>query len=116
MAALTVMWSNRKDTPDEDESTYVENENLEYDIYDCPLDPPPGYPREYKTIDILKHWPPTQNLPNGKYCHRSKPKIGVEGDDSMVASCDSNNLQPAMAHLGLCVFDHNRDYEKAMTA
>lgn len=102
--------------PNKDETSLDENANKdwEYDIYNCPHDPPPGYPREYKTIDILKHWPPNQNLPTGKYCHHLNGISGIGGEDIIDASCDSKTSQPAMAHLGLCVFDYNNDYEKAM--
>ena len=102
--------------PNEDDTSLDEDakKDWDYDIYNCPDDPPPGYPREYKTIDILKHWPPTQNLPMGKYCYRLNATSGVESDDTLDASCDSATSQLAMAHLGLCVFDYTRDYEKAI--
>ncbi len=81
-----------------------EDREWDYDVYNCPDKPPPGYPREYKTIDILKHWPPTQNLPVGKYCHHQTNSSCVDGEET----------SPVVAHLGLCVFDYSRDYEKAM--
>ena len=97
------------------------DQSLNYDIFNCPDEPPKKYPREYKTIDILKHWPPTQNLPVGKYCHHHSStttnKNRKEGDNSMDASCDGiydGKTAPVTAHLGLCVFDYSRDYEKAM--
>lgn len=76
-------------------------DHLGYDVYDCPDEPPPGYPREYKTIDILRHWPPTQSLPMGSQY-----------------SLDNSDKADAMsfkAHLGICVFDYKSDYEKAIT-
>ena len=90
------------------EETNQEHRDWSYDIYDCPDDPPPGYPREYKTIDVLKHWPPTQNLPVGNHCHHHRDSNITD------SSCNGDKNAPTMAHLGLCVFDYSRDYEKAM--
>jgi hypothetical protein len=59
---------------------------LPYDLYNCPDTPHPNYPHEYSTVQLLKHWPPSQNLPK----------------DEM------------MAHLALCVFDYRHDYIKAL--
>lgn len=59
----------------------------DYDIYNCPDTPPPGYPFEWKLVDdILNHWPVTEieNVPN-------------------------------KVHQGLCVFDYEKDYDKAVT-
>lgn len=55
-----------------------------YDIYDCPNEPPPGYPYAWNMIDLLNHWPPDDPTPR-------------------------SNI-----HQGLCVFDFHTDYQKAM--
>mmetsp|Transcript_30335 Transcript_30335/g.34837 ORF Transcript_30335/g.34837 Transcript_30335/m.34837 type:complete len:718 (-) Transcript_30335:95-2248(-) len=68
-----------------------------YDINDCPDYPPPGYPREYKTIDILHHWPPTQSLPVGGH------GVGDDENDNVIT-----------AHLGICIFDYSKDYIKIL--
>jgi hypothetical protein len=93
-----------------------DDKHWDYHIFDCPDDPPPGYPREYKTIDILKHWPPTQSLPVGSHYHpnnntTTNNKNNIKEADNNIIDGDT---EPVMAHLGLCVFDYSRDYEKAM--
>eukprot|EP00980_Cylindrotheca_fusiformis_P006816 scaffold1426_cov83-Cylindrotheca_fusiformis.AAC.18 len=55
-----------------------------YDIYNCPKDPPDGYPHQWKTIDILNHWIP--NDPN----------------------------PPNQIYQSLCIFDYQKDYSKAL--
>lgn len=64
-------------------STY--SQDLNYDIYNCPDEPPPGYPYEWSTTKIIEAWNP---------------------DDMTV---------PQTIHQGLCVFDYQRDYIKALT-
>ena len=55
-----------------------------YNIYDCPQEPPAGYPYSWKLSEILASWP-------------------------------AENVQPPpQIHQGLCVFDYQKDYEKAM--
>jgi hypothetical protein len=88
-------------------SSKVQNDNdndndNNYDIYNCPDYPPPIYPREYKTIDILQHWPPTQSLPVGGY-----------DDENDESESESENAT-IMAHLGICVFDYSNDYMKIL--
>jgi len=105
---------NNNDDDDDDD-----DKHLDYNIYDCPDDPPPGYPREYKTIDILKHWPPTQSLPVGSHYHHHHPNNNTTANNKNSIKEGNNNIidgntAPVMAHLGLCVFDYSRDYEKAM--
>jgi hypothetical protein len=56
-----------------------------YDIHDCPELPPTGYPYAWNLLDILNHWPADDPLP-----------------------------RPAI-YQGLCVFDFQKDYQKAMT-
>ena len=59
----------------------------DYDIHDCPNTPPEGYPFAWNLVDqVLHHWPP---------------------DDPSIPS--DNTL-----HQGLCVFDYQKDYDKAM--
>lgn len=63
------------------------SDSVPYDIYNCPKTPPPGYPFEWKLVDqVLKAWPVTQvdHIPDNKI------------------------------HQGLCVFDHDKDYDKAL--
>ena len=65
-----------------DEVLFVET----YDIYNCPDEPPHGYPFEWKLAEeVLASWPVT------------------EVDDI-----------PSQIHQGLCVFDFQTDYEKAL--
>lgn len=59
---------------------------LPYDIYHCPKSPDPHYPYQYPTVEVLKHWPPSQSMPTDE----------------------------TSAHLALCVFDYARDYVKAL--
>jgi Cupin-like domain len=55
-----------------------------YDIYNCPYTPPRGYPYAWRLTDILSHWP-------------------------------ANETEPRMEiYQGLCVFDYNKDYTKAL--
>ena len=56
-----------------------------YDIYNCPYEPPTGYPYEWNTVHILKNWNPND-----------------------VANPPSELFQ------GLCVFNYGTDYDKAM--
>lgn len=55
-----------------------------YDIYDCPYEPPEGYPYAWNTLDLLKHWPPDDTTPRSEI------------------------------HQGWCVFDYATEYDKAM--
>mmetsp|Transcript_18980 Transcript_18980/g.24436 ORF Transcript_18980/g.24436 Transcript_18980/m.24436 type:complete len:541 (-) Transcript_18980:59-1681(-) len=55
-----------------------------YDIYNCPHEPPPNYPFEWKLTKILDDWP-----------------------------VNDNDI-PDQIHQGLCVFDYVKDYAKAM--
>lgn len=112
----TTTRNDDKATLDDDDDN---QKNWDYDIYNCPDDPPPGYPREYKTMDILKHWPPTQSLPVGTYHpDKTKNKHAKEGDEEIyngsAGKDEDADTPPVMAHLGLCVFDFSRDYQKAM--
>jgi Cupin-like domain len=61
--------------------------NPTYDIYDCPDEPPEGYPFAWNMMHILKNWPTDDVTP---------PSSGI-------------------MHQGLCVFDYQADYNKAMT-
>lgn len=58
-----------------------------YDIYNCPDTPPAGYPFEWKLVDeVLNNWP-----------------VG-----------EIDNV-PDKVHNGLCIFDYENDYDKAVT-
>ncbi|KAG7354237.1 cupin-like domain containing protein [Nitzschia inconspicua] len=57
-----------------------------YDIYNCPEYPPKNYPYDWNLLQVLKHWEP---------------------DDPTIPS-DMRLFQ------GLCVFDYQKDYDKAV--
>ncbi|KAL7565881.1 hypothetical protein ACA910_021472 [Epithemia clementina (nom. ined.)] len=58
----------------------------DYDIYNCPYEPPHNYPREWNLVhQVLAHWSP-----------------------------DDTNLPKSGIHQGLCVFDYDKDYDKAL--
>jgi Cupin-like domain len=57
-----------------------------YDIYNCPEQPPQHYPYDWNLLQLLKHWEP---------------------DDPTVP--DDMQL-----YQGLCVFDYQKDYDKAV--
>lgn len=61
---------------------------LGYDIRDCPPHPPPGYPRAWETAEVLGSWNPN----------------------------DVTTVPPARREVyqGLCVFDHETQYEAAL--
>lgn len=59
--------------------------NPDYDVNNCPKDPPEGYPYQWKTLHVLENWSP--NDPHSP---------------------------PSEIHQGLCVFDYRRDYLKAL--
>lgn len=58
-------------------------EVVSYDIYNCPDQPPSGYPYAWNLLEILKAWPPDDPTP--------RPQV----------------------YQGLCVFDYHKDLEKA---
>ncbi|KAL3929919.1 MAG: hypothetical protein SGBAC_011997 [Bacillariaceae sp.] len=60
------------------------SDQVGYDIYDCPTNPPPGYPFDWNMLQILESWPPDDPSPRSK------------------------------VFQGLCVFDFEKDQEKAM--
>lgn len=59
-------------------------EAVPYDIFNCPDEPPEGYPYAWNLLEILKAWPP-----------------------------DDPNPRPQV-YQGLCVFDFEKDQEKAL--
>jgi hypothetical protein len=61
-------------------------EDVPYDIYNCPDIPPLNYPHEWNTVELLEHWNPEE----------------------------TTNI-PEKIHQGLCVFDYRTDYVKALT-
>jgi len=99
-----------------DGSLATDKQQENYDIYNCPDDPPMDYPREYKTLDILKHWPPMQSLPVGSnLSHHSNNTAQKNIDEGIGSDSDSDSdTAPVIAHLGLCVFDYRHDREKAI--
>ena len=56
-----------------------------YDIYNCPDTPPPGYPFQWNLIKVVENWNP------------------------------ENTTVPSAIFNGLCMFDYQKDYDKAMT-
>ena len=56
-----------------------------YDIYNCPDIPPEGYPFQWNLMKVVENWNP------------------------------ENTTVPAAIFNGLCMFDYQDDYEKAMT-
>jgi hypothetical protein len=57
-----------------------------YDIYNCPEYPPKNYPYDWNLLKILNHWQPD----------------------------DPTAPQDNKLHQGLCVFDYEKDYDKAI--
>ena len=58
-------------------------EELPYDVNNCPLYPPEGYPYAWSAMDLVENWPPDDPTP--------RPKI----------------------YNGICVFDYETELEKA---
>lgn len=56
-----------------------------YDIYNCPSTPPEGYPFQWNLLKVVENWSP------------------------------ENTTVPSKLFNGLCTFDYERDYDKAMT-
>ena len=61
-------------------------EQVPYDIYNCPDEPPIGYPFAWTLKSVLNHWGPD----------------------------DTNPPPSGKIHQGLCVFDYQKDYDKAI--
>lgn len=57
-----------------------------YDIYDCPEHPPVHYPYSWNLLQVLDHWSPDN--------------VAIPDDQSI--------------YQGLCVFDYQKDYQKAL--
>lgn len=57
-----------------------------YDIHNCPLHPPEFYPYSWNLLQLLDHWKPD----------------------------DINIPKDLTIHQGICVFDFEKDYEKAL--
>lgn len=62
----------------------VQDEEIHYDINDCPPDPPIQYPAAWSVVDVLNNWNPI------------------------------NETVPLQIYQGLCVFDYTRDLGKAL--
>lgn len=80
---------NRQEEEREEEEEEKEEEKLMkdevYDIYNCPDEPVDGYPYAWPIMTVLDNWSP---------------------DDTTV---------PDAIYQGLCVFDYQKDHDKAMT-
>ena len=63
-----------------------QRKDLPYDIFNCPDEPPLGYPMVWKALEVLDHW-------------------GV----------DDTDLPTTPIHQGLCVFDWDTEQTKAET-
>lgn len=59
-------------------------DSLYYDIYNCPDHPPLGYPFAWNLMKIFKNWPAADTNPRSRI------------------------------YQGLCVFDYQKDYQKAL--
>lgn len=59
-------------------------ETVGYDVFNCPEDPPMGYPAAFNMLELLKNWSPDDPTPHDRI------------------------------YQGICVFDHSRDYDKAV--
>ena len=112
---LSSIYSRLQPPPMKNDGNAAMSDNREnYDIYNCPDDPPLGYPREYKTLDILKHWPPMQSRPVGSNFPYLSNNTANKHVQEGVGPDSDGDTAPVTAHLGLCVFDYSHDYEKAM--
>ena len=68
-----------------------------YDIYNCPDEPVPGYPKDWYTLEILRVWPPDFTQP--------PPSRSNSGADSFKLD----------DYQGICVFDYFNDYTKILS-
>mmetsp|Transcript_5004 Transcript_5004/g.5318 ORF Transcript_5004/g.5318 Transcript_5004/m.5318 type:complete len:558 (+) Transcript_5004:58-1731(+) len=73
-------------TDKDDDNTGSDTLPPPYDIHNCPLEPHDNYPYAWNLLQILDHWSP---------------------DDAVIPR-DRKIFQ------GLCIFDFNKDYEKAL--
>lgn len=62
---------------------YQTQEELPYDIYNCPPTPPPGYPMAWNVLNVIDNWNP------------------------------GHTTEPARLHQSLCVFDYETDLSSA---
>lgn len=67
------------------------SDQVPYDVFNCPPEPPEGYPFAWKLVHLLREWPVDQIQP---------PR-------------DDDRNAPLLHH-SLCVFDYSRDYDKAL--
>lgn len=73
-----------KEEQDEEKSEEELMKEQVYDIYDCPYEPVEGYPYAWPIMQVLDNWSP---------------------DDTSI---------PDVIYQGLCVFDFQKDFKKAM--
>ncbi len=69
----------------------IMKDDMTYDIHNCPEYPPPNYPFAWNVRDVLENWPPddTFRVEKAEYKHMH-------------------------IYQGLCYFDYETEYEKAM--
>ena len=77
-----------------------QNQYLHYDVFNCPDTPLDGYPADFPTIQLIRHWPLTQSMPNFS---------DTDGEESDGQSKDD---KPPRAYMSLCIFDYSTDYGK----
>lgn len=62
---------------------YQTQSDVPYDIYNCPPEPPPGYPMDWPSLDVIANWNP------------------------------GNTTEPTTLFQGLCVFEYENDIQTA---
>ena len=68
-----------------------------YDPFNCPLDPPEGYPRTYNVLDVLHHWPPDDiTPPQNNEIYQGLCVFSFRHDDD--ANNDDDTLQKILAY------------------
>lgn len=63
-----------------------EDDEIDYDVFNCPEHPPNDYPKEWNVLEVIQNWNPDDPDPP------QKPHI----------------------YQGLCVFQHSTEYQKAL--
>ena len=62
---------------------YQTQSNMPYDVYNCPPEPPTGYPMDWPSLDLIENWNP------------------------------GNTTEPNTIFQGLCVFEYESDIQTA---
>lgn len=73
--------------PASQDDAHHNSDQVPYDIHDCPATPPQGYPFAWNMLQVLDNWGPD----------------------------DTNPPASGLVYQGLCVFDYQTDYDKALT-